>query len=133
MAGNSAGRAGSIHVMRALLLLALWSSPAGADRGPRPTSTTAATPGPALATLERQPTHAATNATTHGGFSGVIITPPPIADALPYPRGMVIAPPDTGDRMNLFVAPWASSPRALWQYVEGGLDTLWSALHSQTL
>lgn len=35
-----------------------------------------------------------------GGWSaGMVIDPGPLADAQPYPRGMVIAPPDPGDRM----------------------------------
>lgn len=117
--------------MRALLLLALWSSPAGADP-PRPDVTVAA-PGPALATLEHQPTRSPTTATSQGGFSGIIITPPALADARPYPGGMVIAPPDTGDRMNAFIAPWALDPQALWQHVTRGLGTLWDALQPQAL
>jgi hypothetical protein len=119
--------------MRALLVLALWGSPAGADPAARPDATTAAPTGPALATFERQPMRSTTTPTHLGGFSGLVITPPPIADALPYPGGMVIAPPDTGDRMNGFIAPWALNPQALWQHVTRGLGTIWDVLQPQTL
>ena len=40
---------------------------------------------------------------------GDVITPPAFADARPYPEGMVIAPPATGDRMNA-LAPGALRP-----------------------
>lgn len=40
---------------------------------------------------------------------GDVITPPDFADARPYPEGMVIAPPATGDPMNA-LAPGALRP-----------------------
>jgi hypothetical protein len=37
--------------------------------------------------------------------SNGVIVPPDFRDAQPWPRGMVIAPPDTGDRMRIPDSP----------------------------
>ena len=67
------------------------------------------------------------------GDPGIVVTPYPYpdADAQPYPRGMVIAPPDIGDGMALPLAsPWAGTSRTLWQTLGDGLASMWGALQS---
>ena len=71
---------------------------------------------------ERQQPHTSADP---DGFSGIILVPKPMQDALPYPRGMVIAPPETGDRM----ATGLTRP-SLWQRIGDGLGALWRALQS---
>ncbi len=98
--------------MRALLAVALLTGSARADE-----------PAPELV---RPP------ATDPSGFTGEVIAPPKdFADARPWPRGMVITPPDPGDRMpNLLLQPWRWPSRGLWQRLEdaalGVIDALTS-------
>lgn len=128
--------ANSIHRMRVLLAIALLSSPAMADPAPNSGSDTG-TPtvsnsgngatDPNSATERWQPYTPA----DLGGFSGIIIVPKPTQDALPHPRGMVIAPPETGDRMaNALAVPGTCGLCSFWQQLEDGLGTLWRALQS---
>jgi len=68
------------------------------------------------------------------GMACVIIDPGPFADARPYPRGMVIAPPDTGDRMANPLEPWwRSMSRELWQRLDHGLAALRGSLQPASL
>jgi hypothetical protein len=114
--------------MRALLVIAALSSSMMAD----PVSTS--DPVPARAAVRGTPGSAFAGEPWHayvpadrGGFSGIVIAPTPIPDALPYPRGLVIAPPEIGDRMgNVLTRPW-------WRRLGDGLDTIWNALQSHTL
>ena len=126
--------------MRALLLLALASSAAMADpaaqpapvreSGPATSAGSAAERRGSVATIELRPNGLTTNP---DGYTGIVITPRPHPDARPYPHGMVISPPDTGDRMNVLVPPWAWSPRGLWQRFEHELGTIWDALQPRKL
>jgi hypothetical protein len=69
-----------------------------------------------------------------GGFSGIVIVPPATTDARPYPRGMVIEPPDVGDSMaNELVKPWTWSSRSLWQRFGDGLRALWDQAQPREL
>jgi hypothetical protein len=89
--------------MRALLAVMWWSASALADPAPG-TGSAAGPAAPVTAAREQAPHY---DPADHGGFSGIVIVPAPIQDALPYPRGMVVAPPDTGDRMaNVLTRPW---------------------------
>ncbi len=57
---------------------------------------------------------------------GRIIVPGPFADAAPWPRGMVIAPPETGDRMAFGVvpAPGAAVPHPVVALLSGLFELL---------
>lgn len=109
----------------------MWLS-ASALAAPAP-GTGSAAGSAALATIAReQAPHY--DPADHGGYSGIVIVPPPIQDALPYPRGMVVAPPDTGDRIaNVLTRPWTWSSRSLWQRIGDGASALWNALTPQGL
>lgn len=124
--------------MRALLAIAFLSRAAMADpnagsgmgAGTTPGAGSGAATGSAAAAEQWQPYTPA----DHGGFSGIVIVPEPTRDALPYPRGMVIAPPDIGDRMaNVLTRPWSWSSRSWWQRFTGGLGAIWDALQPQHL
>lgn len=120
--------------MRALLAMAFLSSSAVAEPVPGVGSGTGSAAGPAVpaTTAREQGSHY--DPADHGGFSGIVIVPAPMPDALPYPRGMVIAPPDTGDRMaNVLTRPWTWSTRSLWQRLGDGAGAIWSALVPQHL
>ena len=55
--------------------------------------------------------------------TGDVIAPPVFADARPYPRGMVIAPPDSGDPMTI-VAPGERTIEQILFAVFGALMTI---------
>jgi hypothetical protein len=115
--------------MRALLAIAFVTSSAMADPA-NPTSppVAGAGSGSAIATLDLERPHPDTSA-DRGGDPSIIIVPTPMADAQHYPRGMVIAPPDIGDRMaNQLPSPLAWTSRSLWQRLEDGLGAAWNAL-----
>ncbi|HSN27650.1 MAG TPA: hypothetical protein VLT45_15265 [Kofleriaceae bacterium] len=59
---------------------------------------------------------------------GKIIVPGPFADAAPWPRGMVITPPETGDRMAFGVvpAPGVVAPHPLVTLLSGLFELLGS-------
>jgi hypothetical protein len=118
--------------MRVLLAIVFLASPALADPvTPASGSATEAGTGSALVTRDRERPEPPAE---RGGDLGFIIVPKPITDAQPYPRGMVIAPPDVGDRMaNLVASPWTWGSRSLWQRLEDGLGALWNALQSPHL
>jgi hypothetical protein len=109
--------------MRALFAItvlasAMLSAPAGIS---------GAGPGTEIATGMREPPQLVRPA-PGSGDRGSVIEPPPIADAQPYPRGMVIAPPEVGDRMNLADPSLAASARSLWRRLESGIGAAWRAL-----
>jgi len=128
--------------MRALLAIGLLSSSVMAD----PTTNPSSDPGTSIVSRSGNASGSGSGATgahaaanqwqpyvpeDHGGFSGIVIMPKPTQDALPYPRGMVIAPPEIGDRMpNLFAKPWTWALRSLWQRFGDGVGALWNALGS---
>jgi hypothetical protein len=117
--------------MRALLAIAFLASPVLADPATPASGSAGAGTGSALVIRDGE---RADPPAEHGGDPGIIITPRPTADAQPYPRGMVIAPPDVGDRMaNLVARPWAWGSRSLWQRLEDELGALWNALQSPAL
>jgi len=118
--------------MRALLAVMWLSASALADPGSGSGSNSAAgSAALAPASRESGPHY---DPADHGGFSGIVIVPAPIQDALPYPRGMVVAPPDTGDRMaNVLTRPWTWSTRSLWQRLGDGASAIWDALTPQHL
>jgi hypothetical protein len=125
--------------MRALLAIVFLSSSAMADpvpavgsgRGSAAGSAAVAPAAPAIAALGQWQPYTPAD---HGGFSGIVIVPEPTQDALPYPRGMVIAPPDVGDRMaNVLTRPWSWSTRSLWQRLGDGAGAIWNALKPQHL
>jgi hypothetical protein len=110
--------------MRALLVIALLCSPALAE--PKPSTAGSATrtePEARLPDIERP-----TQDTVNG-----IIVPAPHPDARPYPRGMVIAPPATGDRMANLTEPWwLSTARSWWQQLSAGIAQLPGSWPSST-
>ncbi|MEO7734766.1 MAG: hypothetical protein ABIY55_27675 [Kofleriaceae bacterium] len=114
-AGNSAAQAPGLHSMRALLAMVLVvvvaiSRPEAAE----PAAGSAATAAPStISELD------------HGGE---IVVPRPAADARRYPRGMVIEPPDVGDRMVLITGPWAWDIHSLVERVQRVFTATWSAL-----
>ena len=119
--------------MRIVLAMLLIGSPAAAD----PESGSATKELPPI-TIQGIPLGHGTGGeqppTADPRFSGIIIPPQPMADMLPWPRGMVIAPPDIGDRMpNLLLRPWTWGSRSLWQRFGDGLGALWDALQSPKL
>jgi hypothetical protein len=118
--------------MRALLAIAFLASPALADPAtPASGSATEAATGSALVTHGREYPEPPAE---RGGDPGFVIAPRPTADAQPYPRGMVIATPDVGDRMaNQVAPPWTRGSRSLWQRLEDGLGALKRALQSPAL
>jgi hypothetical protein len=123
-----------IRGMRAFLAVVLVSSSALAEPAPGVGTGAGSAAGPAaLGTAAReQGSHY--DPADRGGYSGIVIVPAPMPDALPYPRGMVVAPPDTGDRMaNVLTRPWTWSTRSLWQRLGDGAGALWDALAPQHL
>jgi hypothetical protein len=111
--------------MRALLATLLLSSWAMADPAPAVGSGTGSAVAAIAAPEQWQPYTPA----DHGGFSGIVIVPKPMQDDQLYPRGMVIVPPDTGDRMaNVLTRPWTWSTRSLWQRLGDGIGAIWSAI-----
>jgi hypothetical protein len=90
--------------MRALFAIVLFTLPAVAQPGkPAVLTGTAIAPAPDLERRSDAPAD-------HAGDPGILIVPPPIADARPWPRGMVIGPLDLGDRMpNLAVRLWTAT------------------------
>ena len=127
--------------MRALLavLVAMVSSVATADPTPKPGSAETRQPARGSSEHATASTAEARQAKVNPspctpGMACVIIDPGPFVDAQPYPRGMVIAPPATGDRMLIPLEPWWKSiPRALWQHLDKDLATIWSALQPASL
>ena len=98
--------------------------------GEAPAPTVAAPASPSSARERWQPYTPA----EQGGFSGIVIVPPATRDARPYPRGMVIDPPDVGDAMaNALVKPWTWSSRPLWQRLGDGLRALWEGVQTHEL
>jgi hypothetical protein len=118
--------------MRGLFAIVLLASPALADPTAQPSgSPVAAAGGSAAAASEREhpdlPRHRA-------GDPGFVIAPPEMTDAQPYPRGMVIAPPGTGDRMaDPASRPWAWGAGSPWQRFEASVGALWNTLRLQSL
>lgn len=106
--------------MRALLVVAVLAGSARADDPPKVTI------------RKPDPEVAKRRATDPNGFTGEIIVPPKdFADAQPWPRGMVITPPDPNDRMpNLLLRPWAWPTRHVWDRLQdaalGVIDALTS-------
>lgn len=105
--------------MRVLLFIAVLSSSAIAD---------------SAAPKDQVPSAAEGTARVHGdrpaGAAAGVIVPPAIPDAQPYPRGMVIAPPYTGDWMlNPAISPWLLLTRSLWH----GLGEAFAQLHGAAL
>jgi hypothetical protein len=97
--------------MRALLVIAALTSSALAE--PKPL---------ARAELESRPLEL--EPPTKDSVNGIIV-PAPHPDARPYPRGMVIAPPATGDRMANLAEPWwLSLARSWWQQLSEGIAQL---------
>jgi hypothetical protein len=121
--------------MRALLAIAFLSSSAMADPAPGPSPSPVRGPESGVAAPVPSPDRwQAYQPADQGGFSGIVVVPKPMQDALPYPRGMVITPPDTGDRMgNALTSPWAWASRSLWQRFGEGIDAIWSVLQPQNL
>ena len=128
--------------MRALLAITLLSSSVLADPVPNAGSTTG-TPtafrsgnssgsgGGATVEITAAKQWQPYTPADHGGFSGIVIVPKPTQDALPYPRGMVIAPPEIGDPMpNLFARSWTWALRSLWQQLGAGVGALLGKLQS---
>jgi hypothetical protein len=117
--------------MRALLAIAFLSPLAMADPAPGVGAGSGAAAAVARSATERWQPYTPAD---HGGFSGIVIVPKPTQDALPYPRGMVLSPPDTGDRMaNVLTRPWTWSTRSLWQRLGDGAGAIWQALAPQRL
>lgn len=121
------------HGMRALLAITFLTSSAMADpANPAPGSVGTGN-GSAIATLDLERPRPDTSA-DRGGDPGILVVPEPVADAQPYPRGMVIAPPEVGDRMAIALArPWLWSSRSLWQRLEDSVGAVWNALQSPHL
>jgi hypothetical protein len=127
--------------MRALLavVVAMVSSSATADPTPKPGPVEARQPARGSAEHAVASTAEARQARVNPspcapGMACVIIDPGPFVDARPYPRGMVIAPPETGDRMLIPLEPWwQSMPRALWQRLGKNLAVIWSSLQPASL
>jgi hypothetical protein len=112
--------------MRALLAIAFVGTSAIADPAPGVGSGTGSAAAVEIAAPEPWQPYTPAD---HGGFSGIVIVPRPMQDALPYPRGMVIEPPETGDRMaNVLTRPWTWSMRSLWQRLGDGASALWGAV-----
>ena len=123
--------------MRALLAIAVLSSSVMAD--PVPGSSTSTGPargadsGAAGVPSASAPWQAYQPANP-GSFSGTVIAPGPMQDALPHPRGMVIAPPEVGDRMgNVLTGAWPWALRPFWQWLDHGLGAIWNAVQLRSL
>jgi hypothetical protein len=123
--------------MRAMMAMVMVSSSALAD--PPGGSSPRSGPPVAALVLERPapseaPQRPAYAPHDQGGFSGIVIDPGPCPDAGPYPRGMVIAPLDPGDRMpNAIARPWTWASRGLWQRLSDAAAAVWRSLHAPAL
>jgi hypothetical protein len=110
--------------VRALLTLAFLTATSTAGLSDPKAGSAAKRPGTKSASTTSELERSRSDA--HAARGRDIIVPAPMTDALPYPRGMVIAPPDVGDRMVLIRPPpaWGS----LWWRIERVVDAIWSAL-----
>jgi len=110
------------EVMRApLLVLTLAAGHAGADPKTLPNS---AIPEGTPPVQQKLPDVAKTTPGVGGPVRGIIIDPGEHADARPWPRGMVIHPPDTRDPMVLDLGGDPHLGQRILGVINDGFDML---------